>query len=306
MINPEFISDQLLFSTVRIEATLADGSKAVGTGFFFTFSFGERFVPSLITNRHVVPDNAVEWTIHLHEGVLTDGTNLSPSDQSFPVTIDHYEACWIHARQVIQPQGERSAVNRLAICHPAGLDLCALPIQPLLEKLEKQTGKHAFYRSLAADLIPSEQALEELTAIEDIIMIGYPIGLWDHTNNMPIVRAGITASHPALDFNGRPEGLVDAACFPGSSGSPILIFNVGTYFVRPNTLTTGSRALLIGVLYGGPQFTAEGNIVVRNIPMQAAPIPQLQLPINLGFYIKAREIRALGDEIKKLAAAADV
>lgn len=52
-------------------------------------------------------------------------------------------------------------------------------------------------------------------------MVGYPDGIWDEFNNQPIVRRGITATHPKNDFNGKGEFLIDAVCFPGSSGSPV-------------------------------------------------------------------------------------
>lgn len=32
--------------------------------------------------------------------------------------------------------------------------------------------------------------------MEDVVMIGYPIGLSDTYNHKPIIRRGITASHP--------------------------------------------------------------------------------------------------------------
>lgn len=60
-------------------------------------------------------------------------------------------------------------------------------------------------------------------------MIGYPIGLWDDVNNLPLIRKGITSIHPAIDFRGRSIGVADLACFHGSSGSPILIANEGMY-----------------------------------------------------------------------------
>lgn len=55
------------------------------------------------------------------------------------------------------------------------------------------------------------------------------IGLSDTRNNYPIFRKGYTSAHPAVDFNDDGIGLVDMACFPGSSGSPIFIFNEGSY-----------------------------------------------------------------------------
>ena len=38
-------------------------------------------------------------------------------------------------------------------------------------------------------------------------MVGYPIGLWDEVNNMPLVRKGITSYHPSMDFEGKSIGI---------------------------------------------------------------------------------------------------
>ena len=58
--------------------------------------------------------------------------------------------------------------------------------------------------------------------VEDVLMIGYPNGLWDTTHNMPIIRRGTIATDIKLDYNEKKEFVIDAACFPGSSGSPVL------------------------------------------------------------------------------------
>jgi len=53
------ITEQLLHSTVRIEAVDSDGGLSSGTGFFFNFSAGDdRVCPAIVTNRHVVKDQS--------------------------------------------------------------------------------------------------------------------------------------------------------------------------------------------------------------------------------------------------------
>ena len=73
--------------------------------------------------------------------------------------------------------------------------------------------------------MPDATALAKLNAVEEIMMIGYPNGLWDAKNNLPIVRRGITGTPAFVDYNDKPEFVIDAACFPGSSGSPVFIVN---------------------------------------------------------------------------------
>src|SRR5216683_6118838 len=48
-------SEQLAYSTVRIECQLADGTVGTGTGFFFRFlDDADRHVPAIVTNKHVI------------------------------------------------------------------------------------------------------------------------------------------------------------------------------------------------------------------------------------------------------------
>jgi len=151
----------------------------------------------------------------------------------------------------------------------------------------QQLGISFFHRSFDKRLVASSKLLGELTALEEILMIGYPVGIWDSSNNMPIFRSGITATHPNIDYNGRKEFLIDCACFPGSSGSPGLLYNFGSYRDKRGNTVIGTRIALLGVLYAGPQFTVEGEIRVIPIPTQMEPVPVSRIPTNLGVVIKA-------------------
>src|SRR5208283_3338677 len=142
------------------------------------------------------------------------------------------------------------------------VDLCALPLADAFNQVKP------FYRTIDPSLIPSQAQLDELSAVEEILMVGYPNGLWDAVNNYPLIRRGITASHPAVDFDvdGAAATVIDAACFPGSSGSPVLLHNAGAYGDKRGNAVVGSRTMLLGVLFSGPLMQADGKIVIRNIP----------------------------------------
>lgn len=104
-------------------------------------------------------------------------------------------------------------INKYTINHPdPKVDLAALFIGELISQAAEYK-KPLYYIGLSKEIIPSADKLKNLSALEEIIMVGYPIGIWDHVNNMPIFRKGITATHPSLDYQGRKEFLVDAACF---------------------------------------------------------------------------------------------
>ena len=128
-------------------------------------------------------------------------------------------------------------------------------------------------------------------------MVGYPIGLWDEKNNFPIFRKGYTASHPAYDFNEKGIGLIDMACFPGSSGSPIYILNETSYSDKKGNMYMGKRVILIGILYAGPRYNAQGDLIVTTIPTHQKIQTTTPMMINLGYYIKAHELQEFEDYI---------
>lgn len=186
--------------------------------------------------------------------------------------LDNFEARWTH-----HPEPE--------------IDLCAMPIAPLLREAESK-GRSVFYISLDDSLIPTDSELQELDLLEEITMVGYPNGLWDRKNNMPVFRKGATATHPALDWNGKPEFMIDAACFPGSSGSPVLLYNTGGFTdKRGNVVLGGARLKLLGVLYAGPQHMADGQIEMVPVQTVAKPVVHTAIPLNLGLVVKAKALR---------------
>ena len=52
-----------------------------------------------------------------------------------------------------------------------------------------------YYTTLTLRDIPcKDEIANTISRIEDITVVGYPDGIWDSYNNMPIVRKGITAT----------------------------------------------------------------------------------------------------------------
>ncbi|MDD2578064.1 MAG: serine protease [Candidatus Dojkabacteria bacterium] len=263
MIQPISDSEKLLFTTLMV---YSEGS--IGTGFIFSFQDSEKSssIPVLITNKHVI-NNKEELTteIILHTG-SADFKRVH--DENFRTV---WTNSWIH--------------------HPTQ-DLCCTPLQPLIDQMAKQ-GKHAFYRNFSEELIPKDSDLGELNAVEDVIMIGYPNAHYDTKNNLPIVRKGITATHPAIGFENEPKGLVDMTCIAGSSGSPILIYNQGSFTDKQGVTTIGSRRILLGILFGTFYQNLEGEVFEKEVPTKTVSGTSMQVPINIGIYIKAEEILTL-------------
>jgi len=258
------LSEQITYATVLLACELPDGSTSRGTGFIVNLCHNEEaqtHIPVVITNEHVVK-NSIQTTFEFCKATNDD----EPIDNEC-VTVTFSGNPWLH--------------------HPdKDVDLCCLALAPKLKALSVDK-QNVFYMPLETSLIPTEEILESLFAIEDVVMVGYPIGLADHYNHKPIIRRGITASHPKYDYQGKKETLIDMACFPGSSGSPVFILNEGLV-VNNRTVSVGDRIIFLGVLYGGPQYTADGILKMATLP--GIPHPAINIPTNLGIIIKAERI----------------
>lgn len=80
-------------------------------------------------------------------------------------------------------------------------------------------------------LADSENFEKDLSICDSIAFIGFPT-VYDHKNNMPILRSGVISSDPRLDysFNGKDNGHVlayEAFSTSGSSGSPVFAIQKG-------------------------------------------------------------------------------
>ncbi|MBH8559863.1 S1 family peptidase [Hymenobacter negativus] len=270
-------TEKLAYSTVRIESTDSSGGISNGTGFFFNFLLNpekKTAIPVILTNKHVV-NGAVKGRFVLTKA---DANGKALDDQHFPLDVSAFGQRWIN--------------------HPdPDVDLCAFPIGALLTQLRSMGHLFAIsYLDSSIILKASEEA--SLDAMEEILMVGYPNGIWDDVNNKPIFRRGVTATHPAKNYRGKKEFVIDAACFPGSSGSPVFIHNVGSYAMKTGSLAIGSRTKLLGLLYAGPQQDITGEIRIVDVPTAQMPMSMSRVMINLGFVIKAERIIELEEKFK--------
>lgn len=261
-------AETLMHTTVRLECVMDEHRRSTGTGFFFSFKVDDKtHVPVIVTNKHVINKSKVGTF------VLTKSNEQGEPllGQTERIVLDNFENLWLK--------------------HPEeNVDLAVFPIGPLYRQAEAK-GVKFFAPPIGEDLLATPEKLADLSGLENITMIGYPNGIWDEKNNMPIVRRGITATNPKNDYNGLPIFVIDCACFPGSSGSPVLIFDQGGYLdAKGNLNLGGGRVILLGVLFAGPQHVAEGEIQTIEVPLAQVPISLSKIPNNLGFVVKANKI----------------
>ena len=165
-----------------------------------------------------------------------------------------------------------------------------------------------FFKYITKDIIPTNEDLNKIDAIEEILFIGYPTGIWDSKNLIPVARRGITATPVYLDFQGEKQFLIDASVFPGSSGSPVFIYNPGIYWDKHSGATVvGHRLFFLGILSAVFQMPDTGEIVISPgvsetgqiiIPTRRPAVSIKQL-IDLGIVFKAETILETIEEFLK-------
>ena len=258
------IADELFFTTVLIEAT-NDSGGWTGTGFLLTYPAGQQAIPVLVTNRHVfAAATHASFTLTQTDGTepLRAGTRLSISNFG--------DANWVG--------------------HPdPAIDVAVMFFNPVLEQLAA-LGAPAFFRSFTPDLLATQASANELDSIEQVTFVGYPNGLFDRESMSPIVRRGHTATPIFNDYNGSPAFLIDASVFPGSSGSPVVLFDRGTYTTRDGTTHVGSRIMLLGVV--AAVYTRRVNGTIEMVSRGQATFDDV---LNLGIVFKSSAIQECVD-----------
>lgn len=274
MIAPLTITEQLMYSTVRLTMEYNSGQRGHATSFVYTWQQEQRTYAALITCAHAIK-NAQNIKITLHKGHLASSNNPEPIEEDYHDTVQ------------LKP-----GINFIEH-HNIDIDLCAIDFIAIWTKAY-EAGINLYQVSLDDSAIADNPVLSEyLSAVEDVLMIGYPNGLIDEVNNFPIFRKGITATHPGLDFNMRPLVAVDIACFPGSSGSPILIVHEGgAVKTKEGGIIYGSQqVLLLGILTEGITISSSGLLEINRLPILDQTISQKKLAVmNLGYYTKAEQI----------------
>lgn len=251
---------QLLYTSVRIETTLRDGSTGVGTSFVFRDAGSpEGKQVFLVSNKHVVAES-VTGTVF-----FTQTSNGQPLlGEPFFLKNDGFANQW-HG-------------------HPdESVDIAVVPLSWQLDMIGRD-GKTPHLRPVLSGEIADPSVFENLDVSAPVLFVGFPNGMFDEKHYLPIVRRGYVARSPELDFNGQPVFLIDASVFPGSSGSPV--FTVG------DNLIGGTPALkLLGVISAVFTQSTDGSISWQPAPTNQVPVPTINQMIDLGVVFKARCIR---------------
>lgn len=266
VVRVETAAEWLLFTTIRIVTP-----SSVGTGVIVEHRWGDDLrAPFLITNKHVV-ERTTSGKLTFTAGVL-QGSRIHGPELGRHISVSLTEDAWIW------------------IGHPSDdVDVTALPLANVFDHLQRKE-KYPYYKTIPTSTFPGQDAFGHIDAIEDILFVGYPNGIYDQTNNLPITRRGLTATPLYVDYDDKPIFLIDASVFPGSSGSPVFLYNSGYWSDRGKALVAGNRVYLLGILASAFFRHSDGTLTFEEVPSTLQPTVTAQEMIDLGIVYKARTI----------------
>jgi hypothetical protein len=239
--------EQVFFCAIKIESRDGAGNLSIGTGFLLRHPLTDgKHAILAVSNKHVLVDRTRSIRIVFSAADL----------QADPVKPKLGRTVTL----------EGKALEDLYYCeHPdPAVDLACLNVS-----IVGGPGVGVFYRTFELSMAAK---FDEpwLVPNRDVCFIGFPDGRFDTANNLPILRRGVIASIPKVDFDGQKQFVIDAQVFPGSSGSPV--------FCASSLL--GGKMHFMGVL------TA---VMIKNqklVPLPTSQASGIQQVLGLGLVLK--------------------
>lgn len=268
MIFPLTQFEELYFTTTKIEyqKEINENEKKIrnnckATGFFYSRLYNGKIYNFLVTNRHVA-DGCISPSITIHENRI-DRFHLGNKIQ---INLDDYKIGWFFHKNI-------------------NVDIAFIPIDNILNNLHKN-GVDFYFKSISSKIIPNfEDEERRIDSIEDIIFIGYPRGLHDNKNLLPIVRKGITATSISINYEGIPCFLIDASMIQGSSGSPVFLIK---RYGRDGKILKKTQLFFLGLISDMITFNTFNKLVEKDIDSQQGI--EITNVMNLGKVFKSQEL----------------
>jgi hypothetical protein len=217
--------DYEVFAVSQIKTRKGGKTQDVSASGFFYSHKDELY---FITNRHVICDDSpeeLELSLHTDKDDLTKSAILK-----IPLSDTDGNKLWL----------EHSPID------DDDVDVAVLPI--------KNDMSQYYIKSFSKENIIENNLY--ISIGDDLLVVGYPLGIRDTKHKMPIIRRAIMASVYPLPFDGKSYFLIDSFLHDGTSGSPVLLKTGSTtrYLngrVRPNQdRRTSYERKLIGIHSG--------------------------------------------------------
>jgi hypothetical protein len=224
--------NQIFFTTTIIKRFIGNKEHGSATGFFFSDTENNVY---LVTNKHVIygekyfeesakPEiDTLKVILHINED------NPSQNEEVIIKLFNDKVKIW----------KEHLQKNIDIVCIPLFLN----------------RGKFVF-ATIGENMLNSSNLK---IVFEKIFIMGYPYGLYDTLNNLPITLIGHLSSPFGVFFMGNPFMLGDVETHNGMSGSPVFMHLTGYYTsIDENNKEIPHlgpwKTILLGVFSGQPRW----------------------------------------------------
>lgn len=203
------LSNIYMYAVSRIIVRISNGiSESIlsGTGFFVKKDNGV----FLITNRHIIQP---EWSDVKYQGYKLVSVSFdcrSYNDSTKTVETENIPIKSFEVKYADNNKDDIACITNIATNNnPQKVPIC----------ME--------YSMLAN----SEHFEKDFCICDQVAVIGFPV-VYDHKNNMPVLRSGVISTDPRLDysFDGNDNGHIlgyEAFSTNGNSGSPVFAIQKG-------------------------------------------------------------------------------
>ncbi len=188
--------DRLFLSTVRLKTRSSNNEIVDASAFIYIYPMEEGDFPFLVTTYSAV-QRAVIGSMSFFQQLDGEFALGKPH----VLDIDNFSKLWY---------SKDEAAHNVAIT----------PFLPFAKHLDKK-GVSIVTQGITEQHLPTSKSYFELSFNQLLYYIGYPMGLWDYKNYLPIVRNAAIASLPMVNYQGNSQLLLNTTVLPGSEGSPL-------------------------------------------------------------------------------------
>jgi hypothetical protein len=211
----------IVAAVTPVSAYRGDSLHATASGFFYYYSGTLHLVTSRsVIEQHELGVRPEELRLRLHN----DPDDLTQHEEIRVPLLADGEPVWQE--------------------HPTRaheVDLITVELDG--DKLELQFVIRAFS---ILDQVPRDM---DLSLGENVLVVGYPVGLFDELHSLPIVRSASIASIYPVPFKGQPLGVIDASLPPSTAGAPVITRGATTVRTQDGqtTVVGSSENYLAGI-----------------------------------------------------------
>jgi hypothetical protein len=244
--TPQPDSANLSGLTTPIDVEFKDGRHVYGSGFFY-FELapepekkeGPHWMPIghiyVVTAKHVVQPKRLKDLVAF----------------SYAMRIGDKDSVAWHRLDL-----DRNELgHRLHLCSDEKIDIAVVDVNDQFsaetKKLLEERAQVLSFNGTNANNFPGKSDLE-IQPGDDVIVIGYPLGIYDVFNKLPILKTGLLNTPIGMRFNGLDAFLFDFRYYEGSSGSIIISKPTRIAIDKQGRLESSSsrQYLFLGVYQG--------------------------------------------------------